>query len=71
MTCTGMTHGSTLSYTRLLGVPEIMRWRDINSKIWQKNDVALMTGGLGKSTPVTMTIIPSQIIHKLSFHFFF
>ena len=63
MTCTGITHGSTLSYTRLLGVPEIIRWRNISSDKFDTNDIDLMKSGLGKSRPVT--IIPSQITQNI------
>ena len=45
MSLSGIVHGSTLSYTRMVVVPEIARWRNIHSKKWDKNDVSLMSGG--------------------------
>jgi hypothetical protein len=42
MCCTGMTHGSTLSFTRMIAVPEVMRWRSIENDFWDDKDVDLM-----------------------------
>lgn len=42
MSITGMVHGSTLSYTRTIIMPEVVRWRQIQDKTWTENDCALM-----------------------------
>ena len=44
MSCTGIIHGSTLSYSRMSVMPEIMRWRDIKSPKWSREDTATMSG---------------------------
>jgi len=54
MTCTGITHGSTLSYTRLLAVPEIVRWRNISSDKFDGDDIGLMKVGLGTIAGMTI-----------------
>ena len=46
MGATGVIHGSTLSLTRLLGKSAVMRWRNIDSKEWQKEDESLIKNGL-------------------------
>jgi hypothetical protein len=42
MSCTGIYHGSTLSYTRMILNPEVAMWRDISNDEWVEQDVALM-----------------------------
>ena len=42
MGATGITHGSTLSYSRLGSDPDWLRWRDIQSSTWGVADVGLM-----------------------------
>jgi hypothetical protein len=54
MCCTGLVHGSTLSYTRLIVAPEVTRWRNINAKEWDEHDASLM--GSGFATVVGMTV---------------
>jgi hypothetical protein len=53
MCCTGITHGCTLSYTRMLFVPEVMSWRNIGDPIWDENDISVMTSALGTIVGVT------------------
>ena len=43
MSCTGIIHGSTLGYSRMGLMPEIIRWRDIKAPTFDESDVALMT----------------------------
>jgi len=38
MSVTGIMHGSTLSMTRLIATPEIVRWNNINSDVWSARD---------------------------------
>jgi hypothetical protein len=54
MSCTGIMHGSTLSYTRLIGVPEINRWRDINKETYDQKDVGIVGGVLGTLAGMTL-----------------
>ena len=42
MSCTGIIHGSTLSYSRMIMTPEVLRWRDIKASTYDMNDVTLM-----------------------------
>ena len=46
MGATGVVHGSALSLMRLLGKSVVMRWRNIDSKEWQKEDESLIKNGL-------------------------
>lgn len=61
MSCTGLLHGSTLSYSRMAVVPEIMRWRDIKAKEWTSVDLNLIaampvtTQGMTESRHVFMS----------------
>jgi len=41
MSITGILHGSTLSYTRLVIMPDILRWRKISAPEWSEKDIAL------------------------------
>ena len=41
MAVTGITHGCTLSYSRLFADTDILRWRDIQIETWQAPDVNL------------------------------
>lgn len=54
MSMTGLTHGSTLSYTRLILVPEIIRWRNIHKKEFDDDDLNLMNGGFGTLQGMTL-----------------
>lgn len=54
MSLTGIVHGSTLSYTRLILVPEIIRWRNIHSPTWNDDDISLMRGGFGTVEGMTL-----------------
>jgi hypothetical protein len=46
MSCTGIIHGSTLSYSRMIVMPEVTRWRDIKSPTWNDVDLNVMTTAL-------------------------
>jgi len=65
MSCTRITHGSTLSYTRLVAVPEVMRWRDILYKYWGGADKNVILCALGTMTGVTIDrhVFTSSIQH--------
>jgi hypothetical protein len=54
MSCTGIMHGSTLSYTRVMGIPEVNRWRNINKETYDAQDVFFITGGLGTMSGMTL-----------------
>ena len=54
MSCTGILHGSTLSYTRLITVPEINRWRNINQETYDKFDTDLVGVVLGTIGGMTL-----------------
>lgn len=41
MSVTGMVHGSTLSYSRAMSHPEILRWRNIQGETWAEADMKL------------------------------
>ena len=45
MCLTGIVHGSTLSYTRLVTTPEVTRWRNIHSDKLDENDAPLISNG--------------------------
>lgn len=47
MAVTGAMHGGTLSYTRLMAMPEILRWRNYASPTWDFPDAFLLLGALG------------------------
>uniref|UniRef100_A0A7S3JRI4 Lipoxygenase domain-containing protein n=1 Tax=Aureoumbra lagunensis TaxID=44058 RepID=A0A7S3JRI4_9STRA len=47
MCVTGIIHGSTLSYTRLLGVADIVKWRNISQEKWDEGDQQIISTGLG------------------------
>lgn len=47
MSVTGIVHGATLSYTRLVADPGVVRWRNIGSDKWDPYDVNLIVGVLG------------------------
>jgi hypothetical protein len=65
MCCTGLVHGSTLSYTRLIVVPEIVRWRNINAEKWDEHDASLMSAGFGTIAGMTVDrhVFTSSITH--------
>jgi hypothetical protein len=46
MSVTGITHGSTLSYTRMFGFADVLRWREIQDDIWDSSDLNLLSTGL-------------------------
>jgi hypothetical protein len=54
MCLTGIVHGSTLSYTRMVVVPEVLRWRNIHSEEWDNYDISLMTGGFNTAQGMTV-----------------
>lgn len=43
MSCTGIVHGSTLSYSRMILIPEVIRWRNINEPTYSIQDVNVMS----------------------------
>ena len=47
MSLTGMLHGSTLGYSRMMIMPELMRWRDIKTPVWTASECSLMRQGTG------------------------
>jgi len=47
MAITGITHGCTLSYTRLIAKPGILAWRKFLEPYWDAGDYNVMNGGLG------------------------
>ena len=53
MCCTGLYHASTLSYTRLMAVPEVGMWRNIHTEHYAEDDVELV--GVGFQTIQGMT----------------
>jgi hypothetical protein len=46
MSVTGITHGSTLSYTRMFGFADVLRWREIQDDKWDSSDLNLLSTGL-------------------------
>ena len=54
MCLTGIVHGSTLSYTRLITVPEVARWRNIHSDEWDANDSSLISNGFATCQGMTV-----------------
>lgn len=54
MSCTGLTHGCTLSYSRLFVVPDIMRWRNIKADRWDSKDTTLIGGTAGTIQGMTL-----------------
>jgi hypothetical protein len=65
MSITGLFHGSTLSYTRLIIVPEIIRWRNIGNPEWDQFDYALMNTVFGTVQGMTLDrhVFTSSIEH--------
>lgn len=47
MSCTGMMHGSTLGFTRLTIMPEVMRWMNPDSDVWTAGDADFITQTMG------------------------
>jgi len=47
MCTTGLVHGATLSYTRLIADEEIMKWRAVQVPTWSSLDSALLGTGVG------------------------
>lgn len=46
MSITGITHGSTLSYSRTFASADVLRWREIQDDIWDSADLNLLSTGL-------------------------
>ena len=42
MSVTGIMHGSTISYTRATLMEDVMKWRDLDGKTWNKSDVGIV-----------------------------
>ena len=42
MSCTGLVHGSTLSYSRMTLIPEVWRWIDISNDTFSDNEIDQM-----------------------------
>jgi hypothetical protein len=47
MAVTGAMHGGTLSYTRTMAMPEVLRWRNFVSPAWDFPDAFLLFSALG------------------------
>lgn len=47
MSMTGIVHGATLGFSRMMIMPELMRWRNIKASTFDENDVQLMKEGTG------------------------
>jgi hypothetical protein len=47
MAATGAMHGGTLSYTRLIAMPGVVRWKNKVGVNWDIRDVSLMSAALG------------------------
>ena len=45
MCCTGLYHASTLSYTRLMAVPEVGMWKNIHTEKYDEDDINLIAVG--------------------------
>jgi hypothetical protein len=45
MCCTGLYHGSTLSYTRLMAAPEVAMWKNIHTKQYDEDDIQIIVVG--------------------------
>ena len=43
MSCTGIMHGSTLSYSRMTLIPEIWRWIDISTDTFSESEIDIMS----------------------------
>lgn len=65
MSMTGLVHGSTLSYTRIILAPEIIRWRNIHNPKWDEDDYSLISGGFGTLQGMTLDrhVFTSKIEH--------
>jgi hypothetical protein len=65
MSCTGLTHGGTLSYTRLCLMPEVMQWRDIKNKKFTDLDAGIMSDSAGTIDGMTLDrhVFTSEIQH--------
>jgi hypothetical protein len=47
MSSTGMMHGSTLGFSRMTIMPEVMRWMDEESDVWNTKDTGFITQTMG------------------------
>jgi hypothetical protein len=47
MSCTGFLHGSTLGYSRLVLMPEFMRWRNIKAPTFDADEANMMKSTAG------------------------
>jgi hypothetical protein len=54
MCCTGITHGSTLSCSRMVAAPEAMRWRNVANPVWDHGDVHVISTGAGTIQGMTV-----------------
>lgn len=54
MACTGITHGSTLGYSRLSLMPEYSRWRNIKAETFDVLDASIMQQTTGVLVGMTM-----------------
>jgi len=54
MSMTGFLHGATLGSSRMMMMPEIMKWRDLESPAWDKNDINIMQQGTGVLVGMTL-----------------
>jgi hypothetical protein len=54
LSCTGILHGSALSYTRLMAVPEINGWRDISQETYEELDLKLIQNASGTIAGMTL-----------------
>ena len=64
VTVTGIVHGTTLGYSRLQGMPDIVRWRDYQTKTWDAEDTRFVQTGL--ATIVGM--IPGRHVMTSTIH---
>ena len=46
MSATGDLHGTTIGFTRLTAMADVMRWRNIKSSEWDAFDLELIAGGI-------------------------
>jgi len=46
MSATGDLHGTTIGFTRLTAMADVMRWRNIKSSKWDAFDLELIAGGI-------------------------
>lgn len=69
MSMTGIVHGSTISYTRGVMMPEVMAWRDRSLDIWNEDDLGLISmfatvDGMEIDRHVMSSAMPNMLIKK-------